>query len=447
MTATLRELPSVDAVLRAAPKRLVSGTRRARFTEAVRNALAEARSSVRAGAPAPDARAIVRVAEERLALAERPTLVPVINATGVVLHTNLGRAPLAAEAVAAMREAAAYVSVEYDLDAGKRGERHVHAARLLAELAGAEDAVVANNNAAAVLLALAALARGKEVIVARGELVEIGGSFRIPDVMKQSGAKLVEVGTTNRTYLRDYAEAITERTAVLLRAHASNFRVVGFTHSATDRELASLAGERGLRFVHDLGSGTFLDTRTFGLGAEQTVQDAVANGADVVTFSGDKLLGGPQAGLAVGRRDAIERLRRHPLMRAVRPDKITLAGLAATLTLYRDGSAAERIPVWRMIAMKPAALARRAKAIAAALGGRVVETESTVGGGSLPEEVQPSRGVALAARSAQALAARLRRARPPVIARIIEDAVVLDLRTVLPEEDARLVEAATEVLP
>ncbi len=445
---SLRELPSVDAVLRAAPRAFVTGPRRERFVAAVRESLDASRAAARDGAPAPTLRRIVSDARERLERAERPTLVPVLNATGVILHTNLGRARLAPGALDALREASAAVSIEYDLEAGRRGERHVHAARLLAELAGAEDALVANNNAAAVLLALAALAKGKEVIVARGELVEIGGSFRIPDVLRQSGAKLVEVGTTNRTYLRDYAEALTPRTAVILRAHASNFKVVGFTHAATDQELAALAHEHGLRFVHDLGSGTLLDTRRFGLGAEQTVPDAVAAGADVVTFSGDKLLGGPQAGLVLGRRDAIDLLRRHPLMRAVRPDKLTLAALVATLELYRDGKAVERIPVWRMIAARPAALARRAKALAAALaargiGARVVETKSTVGGGSLPEETQPSRGVALQAPRPQALATRLRRAHPPVIARIIEDEVVLDLRAVLPEDDERL--AATVI--
>lgn len=449
---SLRELPSVDAVLRAAPRELAAGPRRTRFVAAVRETLAAAREAARDGSTAPGLDDVVRDARQRLERAERPTLVPVLNATGVVLHTNLGRAPLAAEAWEALRAASGAVSVEYDLEAGRRGERHVHAARLLAELAGAEDAVVVNNNAAAVLLALAALARGKEVVVARGELVEIGGSFRIPDVLRQSGAKLVEVGTTNRTYLRDYAEALSPRTAVILRAHASNFRVVGFTHAAADRELAALAHEHGLRFVHDLGSGTFLDTSRYELAAEKTVPEAVAAGADVVTFSGDKLLGGPQAGLAVGRREPLDLLRRHPLMRAVRPDKLTLAALVATLELYREGTAEARIPVWRMIAARPATLAKRAKAIAATLSGRglpahMVETASTVGGGSLPEETQPSRGVALRDARPQALAARLRRAEPPLIARIVEDEVVLDLRTILPEDDERLTAAVLGAVP
>ena len=444
----LRGLPSVDAVLRAAPRALVAPKRRSRFVAAVRESLDAARRTTHNGDAAPEIAAVVRDARRRLEQAERPTLVPVLNATGVILHTNLGRAPLAAEAVDAIRNASGAVSIEYDLDEGRRGERHVHARRLLAELAGAEDALVTNNNAAALLVALAALAKGKAVIVARGELIEIGGSFRIPDVMRQSGATLTEVGTTNRTYLRDYSEAITPRTAVILRAHASNFRVVGFTHAATDKELAALSRERGVTFVHDLGSGTVLDTARFGLAHEQTVAEAVAAGAEVVTFSGDKLLGGPQAGLAVGRAEILERLRRHPLMRAVRPDKITFAALVATLELYRDGRAAERVPVWRMIAARPATLARRAKAIsetlaAAGITARVVSTESTIGGGSLPEETQPSRGVALTAVRPQELVRRLRRGQPPVIARIIDDEVVLDLRAILAEDDERLIRAVT----
>jgi L-seryl-tRNA(Ser) seleniumtransferase len=369
----------------------------------------------------------------------------------VLLHTNLGRAPLAPEAIEAMRHAAGAVSVEYDLAEGKRGERHVHAARLLAELCGAEDALVVNNNAGAVLLALAALAPGRDVIVARGELVEIGGSFRIPDVLRQSGARLVEVGTTNRTYLRDYAEAIGERSAVILRAHASNFRVVGFTHAASDRELASLATERGLVFVYDLGSGTLLESTRFGLGEEKTVPQAVAAGAHIVTFSGDKLLGGPQAGIAVGRRAVIDRLRRHPLTRALRPDKITFAGLAATLSLYREGRAVERVPVWRMIAATAQSLEDRGRGLAEALRAagveaRVVETSSTVGGGSLPEETQPSRGVALTGGRPDQLAARLRAGPTPVIGRIIDDELVLDLRSVLPEDDESLTRAILESL-
>jgi L-seryl-tRNA(Ser) seleniumtransferase len=386
---------------------------------------------------------VARLARARIASRDERSLRRVLNATGVVLQTNLGRAPLAPSAIAAMTDAAGAVSVEYDLVAGRRGERHGHASSLLRELTGAEDGVVTNNNAAAVLLALAALAAGREVIVARGELVEIGGGFRIPDVLRRSGAKLVEVGTTNRTYVKDYASAISAKTAALLRVHTSNFKVIGFVARPEDRALAAVARERGVAFIHDLGSGTLLDTSRHGLAREETVAEAIAAGADVVTFSGDKLLGGPQAGIAVGRAERIAALRAHPLMRALRPDKITLAALIATLELYRDGRAEAELPVWRMIAARTSELARRAKAIATRLAAEgvpaeVVETDSTVGGGSLPEETQPSRAVALAGRAAP-LVARLRAARPAVITRIVDGRVALDLRAVLPEDDELLI--------
>lgn len=439
-----RSLPSVDAVLREAGA--IGERERERLTRYVRDELAAARERGTAPSPAQ----ILIGARDRMAARDRPTLRRVINATGVVLHTNLGRAPLSERATRAMVEAAGSVSVEYDLEAGRRGERHGHASRLLADVSGAEDGVVTNNNAAAVLLALAALAGRREVIVARGELVEIGGGFRIPDVLTRSGAKLVEVGTTNRTYLRDYAAAITERTAAVLRVHASNFRVIGFTAAASSSELSGLARERGIAFVHDLGSGTLLQTAGYGLGAEETVQQAVAAGADVVTFSGDKLLGGPQAGLAVGRAEAIAKLRSHPLMRAVRPDKTTIAALVATLEAYRDGTALSDLPVWRMIATTVDELQRRAQAVRAALErsgvkASVMETRSTVGGGSLPEETQPSRGVALEGRAA-AIAERLRHAEIPVIGHIVEEKAVLDLRTVRPEDDEPLVRAVSAAL-
>src|SRR5437762_4914290 len=416
-----RQLPSVDAVLRAARP---PDADRERFARAARDVLARARESGATG----DAAAFAGEARSLLDERARRTLRRVLNATGVILQTNLGRAPLSARALAAIAEAAGAVSVEFDLAAGKRGERHGHAARLLADLAGAEDACVVNNNAAAVLLALAALATRKEVIVARGELIEIGGGFRIPDVLRRSGAKLVEVGTTNRTYVRDYAAAIAERTGAILRVHASNFKLTGFVARPEDRSLGALAHDRGVAFIHDLGSGTFIDTSRFGLAREETVPEAIAAGADVVTFSGDKLLGGPQAGLAVGRATAIAALRSHPLMRAMRPDKLTIAALVATLELYRDGRAESELPVWRMIAATPAGLAKRARAIATRLasGGvecDVIETRSTVGGGSLPEETQPSRAVAIGARHGRAndVAAQVRSAEPPVIGGVVED--------------------------
>ncbi|GAC1489684.1 MAG: L-seryl-tRNA(Sec) selenium transferase [Candidatus Limnocylindrales bacterium] len=445
MTDPRRALPSVDAVLRAGT---VSAGERRRLTASIREVLREART---AAGGERTAAGYLRTARARLAARDRPTLRRVLNATGVVLHTNLGRAPLAAVAVLAIADAAGAASVEYDLERGSRGERHGHPAAILAEVTGAEDGVVVTNGAAAVLLALAALAARKEVIVARGELVEIGGGFRIPDVLTRSGAKLVEVGTTNRTYVRDYAAAITPRTAAVLRVHASNFKVTGFVAHATSPELAALAAERGIAFIHDLGSGTLLDTARHGLGREETVQEAVAAGADVVTFSGDKLLGGPQAGIAVGRSAMITRLRAHPLMRAIRPDKLTLAALVATLALYRDGRAERELPVWRMITASERTLARRARAIAtmlafAGIPAEVVLTRSTVGGGSLPEETQPSRGVAVGEGSAAELLRRLRGSDPPVIARISDGRVVLDVRTVLPEDDEHLIRTVAATL-
>ena len=439
-----RALPSVDAILRAAGP---SDAERARFTRVARDVLARARAARASGDAA------LFAAQTRAALAERErlTLRSVINATGVVLQTNLGRAPLSARALAAIAAAAGAVSVEYDLVAGKRGERHGHAARLLADLASAEDAVVVNNNAAAVLLALAALASRKEVIVARGELVEIGGGFRIPDVLRRSGAKLIEVGTTNRTYARDYAAAIGAKTGAILRVHASNFKITGFVARAEGRELAALAREHNVAFIHDLGSGTFLDTSRFGLGKELTVGEAIREGADVVTFSGDKLLGGPQAGIAVGRAERIAALRAHPLMRAVRPDKLTIAALLATLESYRDGTAEKDLPVWRMIAAPPRAIAARARSLAASLGeagipAEAIEVRSTVGGGSLPEETQPSFAVAIGGAPATRLAQALRSADPPVISRIVEERVALDLRSVLPVDDDVLARAVTGAL-
>ena len=439
-----RALPSVDAVLRAGRP---SSVERDRFTRAAREVLGRARAARASG----DAASFALETRAALAERERLTLRSVVNATGVVLQTNLGRAPLSPRALAAIAAAAGAVSVEYDLVAGKRGERHGHAARLLADLASAEDAVVVNNNAAAVLLALAALASRKEVIVARGELVEIGGGFRIPDVLRRSGAKLVEVGTTNRTYARDYAGAINDRTGAILRVHASNFKISGFVARAEGRDLAALAREHNVAFIHDLGSGTFLDTSRFGLGKELTVNEAVREGADVVTFSGDKLLGGPQAGIAVGRAEQVAALRAHPLMRALRPDKLTIAALLATLETYRDGDAEKDLPVWRMIAATPRAIATRARSLAATLlaagiPAEVIEVRSTVGGGSLPEETQPSFAVAIGGAPAMRVAAALRSADPPVISRIVDERVALDLRSVLPEDDVVLARAVTGAL-
>jgi L-seryl-tRNA(Ser) seleniumtransferase len=385
--------------------------------------------------------------EARVAEATRPRLQAVINASGVIIHTNLGRAPLSPSALQAAEQASrGYSNLEYDLDKGERGSRHNLVTDLLRRLTGAEDALVTNNNAAAMLLILSALAQGREAIISRGQLVEIGGGFRIPDVMRQSGVSLIEVGTTNRTYAADFEAAITPETALLLRVHASNFLQVGFVHQPTLDELVGVGQGHGLPVVDDLGSGSLLDTASFGLAREPMVQDSVAAGMTLVAFSGDKLLGGPQAGIVVGRASEVARLRRHPLMRAIRPDKLTLATLGATLTHYVRGEAEQQVPVWRMIAASDDSLRSRAEALADGLPGHVTETRSAVGGGSLPGQTQPSAAIALAGDAADALAARLRRASPPVISRIEDGHVLLDLRAVLPEQDAELQQAVRAVL-
>jgi L-seryl-tRNA(Ser) seleniumtransferase len=448
----LRKLPSVDRLLQEAPvAELAARWGHDLTVEAAREAFDAARQAILGGEACPPDNALARDASDRLAARLRPTLRPAINATGVVVHTNLGRAPLSAEARAAMDAVArGYSNLEYDLVAGQRGSRYVHAEELLCRLTGAEAALVVNNNAAAVLLILMCFARDREVILSRGQLVEIGGGFRIPDVMRQSGATLVEVGTTNRTYVRDYEAALTGRTVALMRVHRSNFRLLGFIHEPSLAEMVELAEARGLLLFDDLGSGTLLDTAAYGLAHEPTLQESVAAGASLVSCSGDKLLGGPQAGLILGQADLIARLKKFPLTRALRVDKTTLAGLQATLRHYLLGEAADKVPVWRMIGQDEATLNRRARLWVRKLKGLGVSAEvlpgqSTVGGGSLPGETLPTRLVALTVDSPDALAARLRAGEPPVIARIEADHVVLDPRTVLPEQEATLLRLLAEV--
>jgi L-seryl-tRNA(Ser) seleniumtransferase len=450
----LRKLPGVDRLLQENPvAALVAQWGHDLTVDAARETLEAARQAILAGATCPPVDALSRDVGERLAARLRPTLRPAINATGVIVHTNLGRAPLSAEARAAMDAVAlGYSNLEYDLAAGQRGSRYVHAEESLCRLTGAEAALVVNNNAAAVLLILMTLAREQEVIISRGQLVEIGGGFRIPDVMRQSGATLVEVGTTNRTYVRDYEAAITESTAALMRVHRSNFRLLGFVHEPSLAEMVALATERDLLLFDDLGSGTLLDTEPYGLVHEPTIQESVAVGASLVSCSGDKLLGGPQAGLILGRADLIARLKKAPLTRALRVDKTTLAGLQATLRHYLLGEATEKVPVWRMIGQDGETLAERARAGVEALQGlgvaaRVLSGQSAVGGGSLPGETLPTHLVALDTGSPDAVAARLRAGEPPVITRIEDGRLLLDPRTVLPEQEAtlwRLVAEATQ---
>jgi L-seryl-tRNA(Ser) seleniumtransferase len=386
-----------------------------------------------------------------------PRLRPVINATGVIIHTNLGRAPLSKAAVEAMTELARYGNLEYDLEEGQRGSRYVHAVQVLRRVTGCEDALVVNNNAAALVLVLAALGQGKEVVVSRGQLVEIGGGFRIPDIMRQSGAHLVEVGTTNRTYVSDYEAAITGETSILLRVHASNFRLVGFTTSPAIDELAALAQTRSLLMVDDVGSGALLDTTRYGLSPEPQVQASLDAGADLVLFSGDKLLGGPQCGIIIGKADAVAQLRKHPLARALRVDKLTLAALEATLLHYLKGEAEREIPVWRMIAATPEQLRARATAWAEKLSSRglncqVMSGQSTVGGGSLPGDTLPTflltltpapGGDTSSTRQAGEWAARLRQATTPVVARVEKGSLVVDPRTVAEDEELSLLDALT----
>jgi L-seryl-tRNA(Ser) seleniumtransferase len=375
-----------------------------------------------------------------------------INATGVIVHTNLGRAPWPRAAIEAAAAAAGeYLVLELDRDTGRRGPRFRAAEDHLVALTGAEDALITNNNAAAIALGVGLAGRGRGVVVSRGELVEIGGGVRIPEIVRRAGAKLVEVGTTNRTRIEDYETALAEgRATLVLRVHPSNFRQTGFVEAPDPADLAALAHRNGAIVVDDLGSGALLATERYGLAHKPTPRERLAAGADLVTFSGDKLVGGPQAGLVVGRADLIGRLRRDPLARAMRPDKTTLAAVAATLALYRAGVADREIPVWRMIAATPQALRARAESIVAALSGaaevEIVETEATVGGGSLPGETLPSVGLSLDARSAARALARLREAEPAVIGRIVDDRIVLDLRTVDPSTDVALAAAIRAAL-
>ena len=498
MTNQYRGLPSVDRVL--ADERLVRATRElgpAAVTEAVRVELAEQRRRIAAGDGQSDFEALAAASATRAYASLRASLRPVINATGVIIHTNLGRAPLSDAAIAAMEAVGrGYSNLEYDLDAGERSSRHEHVEALVCRLTGAEAAMAVNNNAAALFMVLSAFAHDREVVISRGQLVEIGGGFRIPDVMAQSGATLVEVGTTNRTYVGDYEGAIGGTTAALMRVHSSNFRVIGFTESAALAEMARLAHERDLLLIDDLGSGCLVDTRKYGLMEEPTPQESIAADADLVLFSGDKLLGGPQAGIIAGKRELIDRLKRHPLARALRMDKASIAGLNATLLHYAKGEAEREVPVWRMIATPMAEIEARARAWAQALGGAglrtaggtrsvgdsvpgttsrpsrasgradgeagpgvqagngmvagltvtLIDGRSMIGGGSLPEESLPTRLLALECENVEGVAKRLRLGDQAVVGRVEHGRLLLDPRTVHPREDEALVGALRRAL-
>lgn len=488
MQARLRALPSVDQLCRslsAHSEQAVDATGEPRtiadghVIQAARAALDQARAEIREGGQSPSTAQLSQRVLRLLDEGSRPLLRPVLNATGVIVNTNLGRAPLCAAALRAVAQiAAGYANLEFDLDAGERGSRQTAVRSLLRDVTGAEDALVVNNNASSVLLALTSLAAGREVILSRGELVEIGGGFRVPDVMRQSGARLVEVGTTNRTRAADYAAAITPETAALLAVHPSNFRIVGFTEAPTLSELATLAHAHGLPLIYDLGSGALLPTERYGVAHEPMPQESIAAGVDLVCFSGDKLLGGPQAGVLVGTKAIIGALQRHPLARALRIDKLSLAALEATLRQYRDGDT-QSIPVWNMIAQTPEQLRVRAERWAqrlrlAGIAAEVVAGESTIGGGSLPGETLPTWLCAVVqegglrqdvsedvsedvsgerngpdgragVRDVGVLAARLRRSQPPVIGRVLRKRLLLDPRTVPLDADDVLVNAVLEV--
>ncbi|MHB8776626.1 MAG: L-seryl-tRNA(Sec) selenium transferase [Anaerolineales bacterium] len=456
---TLRNLPSVEQILQTeSAAHLIARFGRPLTVDAIRFILDETRTRFKSGliTDLPLTDLILTQTESTLTAWTKPTLIPVINASGVILHTNLGRAPLSDATIRAMEIVSrGYSTLEYDLEKGQRGSRLIHAESLLQKLTGAEGVVIVNNNASAVLLVLSALANRKRVVISRSQLVEIGGGFRIPDVMKQSGAKLVEVGTTNKVHISDYEEALIETTGLLMRAHRSNFKLVGFTEEPGLKDIVEIAHKAGVPVVDDLGSGALYDTAKYGLAHEPTVQESLQAGVDIVCFSGDKLLGGPQAGIIIGKANLIAKIKKHPLARAVRADKACLAGLSATLLHYLKDEAEREVPILKMMSLTLEQVRGRAEAWAAELGqgltpsnveALVVAGESTVGGGSLPGESMPTMLLSLEVRSAEKFLRSLRRNNPPLIARTENDKVLLDPRTVLPEQEAALLAALKNLL-
>jgi len=449
----LRQLPSIDTLLTSAKSnQLQVSYGRSLVLQALRAALKESRQAIQIGELdyTPDEGELIDMAAGWLDSYLAPTLYPVINATGVIVHTNLGRAPLSEAAAAAINDVSAgYSNLEYDVASGTRGSRSSHASELLKNITGAEDAMVVNNNASAVLLMLSGLCQGGEVIISRGQLVEIGGGFRVPDVMAQSGAHLVEVGTTNRTHLFDYENAITAETAALMVAHHSNYKIIGFTSEPTIEDLAQVAHLNELPLLFDQGSGALLDVAPFGLDHEVTVIEGLQSGADIVAFSGDKLLGGPQAGILCGRGDLIGTLKRHPLARAMRPDKTCLAALSATLNHYLRGEAVQEIPVWRMISrpeddLNDEAASWVSRLEQAGIPAQIADGRSRVGGGSLPGSSLPTKLVAIESKDVEQLAARLRQAANPVVGRIQDERLLLDPRTLLSGQAPILLQTVIE---
>jgi L-seryl-tRNA(Ser) seleniumtransferase len=448
---SLRNIPPVEQLLQSsAAESWVADYGRSLTTTAIRSVLDDIRQNIKTGRvkEVPGNKIITDRIESQLQSWTRPTLKPIINATGVILHTNLGRAPLADSAIRAMDAASSgYSNLELNLATGKRGSRHIHAEQLIKLLTGAEAALVVNNNAAAVLLVLSALAKGRRVIIPRSQLVEIGGGFRVPDVMKQSGARLVEIGTTNKVRLSDFEDALTEPAAMVMRAHRSNFKMIGFTDEPLIKDIIQVAHTSHTLFVDDLGSGALLDTAKYGMEHEPTVQESISAGADIICFSGDKLLGGPQAGIIIGKEELIAKVKKHPLARALRADKLCLAALSATLQHFLKNEAEQKIPVWQMIAKSPRQIKVVAESWKRQLGtGQVMKSESTVGGGSLPGETLPSYVFALTVRKPEHFNALLRAQYPAVIARTEKDLVLLDPRTVLSDQESSLLSILKSIL-
>jgi len=446
----LRNLPSVDKLINSPQgNEWVADYGRPLTIDSIRSTLEETRDSYKLGRPLPTQADFLEKIVDKLEFSVAATLRQVINASGVIIHTNLGRAPISQAALQATHQVStSYSNLEYNLELGKRGSRLLHAETLLTELTGAEAALAVNNNAAAVLLVLSALAFRRRVVIARSQLVEIGGGFRVPDIMKQSGAKLVEIGTTNRVHLRDYQEVIAEQPIKLvMRAHRSNFAIVGFTTEPSFDEIVDAAHVSGISVFDDLGSGTLLDTAQYGLAREPMVQESLSAGADLVCFSGDKLLGGPQAGIIVGRGELVAKLKKHPLARAVRSDKMALAALSATLLHYLKDEAVREIPIWQMISADQAEIQVRAQGWATTLkSGKVIPGESTVGGGSLPGESMPTFLLALDIPHPDRFLKRLRESDTPIIGRIQDGLVVFDPRTVLPEQDQALLRGIENII-
>jgi L-seryl-tRNA(Ser) seleniumtransferase len=445
----LQNLPSLDALLlQNRSKLLIQKFSRELTVKSLRVSLESFRDAIKSGASSPSQESIFEHTEDQLKMWLKPSLVPIINASGIILHTNLGRAPLSEETITAMQTVSStYSSLEYDLQAGKRGKRSTHVEELLKLLTGSESALVVNNNAAAVLLVLSALANRKKAIIANSQLVEIGGGFRVPDVMRQSGAKLVAVGTTNRVHLSDYEAALKEKAALVMSVHHSNFKIIGFTTEPDLSDLALICHKAGLPLVCDLGSGALLDTTPYGLTHEPTVQEAVEAGADIVCFSGDKLLGGPQAGIIIGKKELMDKVKMHPLARAVRADKLCLAGIAATLIHYLKGEAPEKIPVWQMISRNLKDIKIQAQKWQKTLkAGEVISGNSMVGGGSLPGESLSTFLLAIKVTGPDRFLEKLRKLNVPVIARIENDQVIFDPRTVLPFQESTLLEELNTLL-